>query len=522
MDNILTRKRLSREFLEKLHLYRGNPFRNKQAEIEGDLQEYFVPTIHFYRMMDLNEDLPRSAVLSAAPGAGKTANRCILEACLRDGRFPTSLGYESLPSTLVVPYVHFDWLLKNADNQIAHIDLESHVNALLREMISCLTEEVVRQNHTFAAFLKPKYGYLLRSYSDLCHEVALENYVYKIRSTLKFALEEAENIIRSACQQAPKAEYLDSYGHLDLLKEFLDLITPLGFQKTVVLIDRVDELSLTAGHPELVADFVEPLLKELQLLEIPNLVFKFFLPDDAVEILFRRPGVRIGEKISYYRVQWETSELIALVRERLIKLSGSGLKDLGQFADSETKDVTRILAREAKGSPRNLFRLCELLLLHLEDQTKGNERPVITLDLVKRAIDSFLLEVHKGSTTVDDISSSQNFANELTIDNELPGIRINDDFSIQYRGNKAPVNLSPHELSLLRRFLDEPNKVISHDELLKKIYPHDWNDRSESDLTSIIKRLRQKLAKLPNRPDFIKTKRGHGYLLDPDPEPQGQ
>lgn len=519
MNAVLTRNRLSPEFLKRLHFYRGNPFQNKQADIEGDLEEYFVPTIHFYRLMDLGSSLPRSAVLSAARGAGKTANRKILEACLGEGKLPVRMGYESLPPVLVVTHINFDWLLKSINYQIANISLEAHIEALLRVMVSSLAEHVIRENFTFESSLSPRFGYFLDRYSSLGHPLALEGYLRRVQSLYKPTLKEAEKLVRSACRQADQVKYLDSYGFLSLLEEFLELATPLGFEKLVVLIDRVDELSLTAGHPELVADFVEPLLKEIQILELPNLIFKFFLPDDAVEMLIKRPGVRIGEKIPYYQIQWQIDELVALLEERLIKLSGSGLKDLGQIADSGAKDVTHILARSAKGSPRNLFRLCELLLLHLEDNTKGVERPLITLDLVKKAIESFQLENKQETTLIDTRLDGQTLLDDQVINDDRLGLRINDDFSIQYRGDRVPVNLSPNEISLLRRFLNEPNKVIGHDDLLKGIYPDDWQMRSDSDLTSTIKRLRRKLAKLPGHPEFIQTRRGHGYILNPDPTP---
>ncbi len=518
MDNTVVINQLSENFLERLHLYRGNPFRKKQADLEEELQEYFVPTVHFYRMMDLNVDMPRSAILSATRGAGKTANRRILEACLRDRRLPVALGYQALPPVLVVPYTHFDWLLKSVDNQINRIDLNAHICAILRKMVSCLVEQVVYQNYTFASFLSPYYGYFLNHYSDLCHPIALERYIHKFQTNSPSLLTGVQDTLRLACQQAEQAQYLDSYGYMDLLEQFLELIEPLGFKRLVVLIDRIDELNMTASNPELVADFVEPLLKELQMLEMPGLIFKFFLPDDAVKILFRRPGIRIGEKIPYYHLEWDTDQLVALVRERLMKLSGSELKDMGQFADSEAKNVTQILAHVAEGSPRNLFRLHELLLLHLEEQSNDVGRPIITLAIVNKAIDSFLLERQQIKVNPDKRLESEHFTTDVIPSENMTELQINDDFSVQYYGNKVHLNFSPHELSLLRRLLKEPNRVISHDELLKAIYPDSWNTRSESDLTSTLKRLRRKLATLPGRPEFIKTKRGHGYILNPHPQ----
>jgi two-component system OmpR family response regulator len=68
------------------------------------------------------------------------------------------------------------------------------------------------------------------------------------------------------------------------------------------------------------------------------------------------------------------------------------------------------------------------------------------------------------------------------------------------------------ELSLLRAFLDNPNRVLYRHELLALTRQDDAAvfDRTVDVLVS---RLRRKLEPDPGSPQFIQTVRGEGYLF---------
>jgi DNA-binding response OmpR family regulator len=73
------------------------------------------------------------------------------------------------------------------------------------------------------------------------------------------------------------------------------------------------------------------------------------------------------------------------------------------------------------------------------------------------------------------------------------------------------LDLTPTEHRLLSALLDRPGVVVSHDELLEKVWSHPFHDRSEVKL--YISYLRRKLASAGIDP--IETVRGVGYRYMP-------
>ena len=80
------------------------------------------------------------------------------------------------------------------------------------------------------------------------------------------------------------------------------------------------------------------------------------------------------------------------------------------------------------------------------------------------------------------------------------------------KGNKK-VELTILEIRILLYFLNNMNKVISRDSLMMEVwgYNSDVNTRT---LDMHIVRLRKKIEKNPDRPDFLQTVRGVGYRFN--------
>lgn len=78
--------------------------------------------------------------------------------------------------------------------------------------------------------------------------------------------------------------------------------------------------------------------------------------------------------------------------------------------------------------------------------------------------------------------------------------------------NGAPVKLKPMEWRLLLYMTDNPNRILTKDELLDKV----WQDAyiAEGTLSVHIRHLREKLEDAPNTPLYIKTVWGSGYMLE--------
>ncbi|MBW4440520.1 MAG: response regulator transcription factor [Plectolyngbya sp. WJT66-NPBG17] len=72
------------------------------------------------------------------------------------------------------------------------------------------------------------------------------------------------------------------------------------------------------------------------------------------------------------------------------------------------------------------------------------------------------------------------------------------------------VNFSPKEFKLLELFLRHPKRVWSRDQLLEKIWGHDFIGESKT-VDVHIRWLREKLELDPSNPQYLITVRGFGY-----------
>ena len=72
------------------------------------------------------------------------------------------------------------------------------------------------------------------------------------------------------------------------------------------------------------------------------------------------------------------------------------------------------------------------------------------------------------------------------------------------------LNLSPKEYKLLELFIQNPRQVWSRDQLLEKVWGHDFvGDTKTVDVH--IRWLREKVEVEPSSPQLISTVRGFGY-----------
>ncbi len=131
------------EFLaRKLGLIRGNPFAETQAEDEEQLPKYFVDLPTFYQVLDIDMGKPRSSILSASRGCGKSANRRNVERWLKNG---PKQGYKGKwvweSPVLVVSYTDFSRLKKKlVGGEFSKIQPEDHVAVVLWYCVSALLD----------------------------------------------------------------------------------------------------------------------------------------------------------------------------------------------------------------------------------------------------------------------------------------------------------------------------------------------------------------------------------------------
>jgi two-component system KDP operon response regulator KdpE len=87
------------------------------------------------------------------------------------------------------------------------------------------------------------------------------------------------------------------------------------------------------------------------------------------------------------------------------------------------------------------------------------------------------------------------------------------DFSTRrVKGRKEDERLTPKEFELLAYLASHANEVVHHRELLQTIWGADFGDEKEY-LRVFINRLRKKIERVPDRPEYLLTEPWVGYRL---------
>jgi DNA-binding response OmpR family regulator len=80
--------------------------------------------------------------------------------------------------------------------------------------------------------------------------------------------------------------------------------------------------------------------------------------------------------------------------------------------------------------------------------------------------------------------------------------------------------LTRREYGLLEYLIRHPSEVITRERLLKEAWGYAENQTTRT-VDNHVLRLRKHIEPDPDRPRFIRTARGSGYIFDPRPQPHG-
>lgn len=78
-----------------------------------------------------------------------------------------------------------------------------------------------------------------------------------------------------------------------------------------------------------------------------------------------------------------------------------------------------------------------------------------------------------------------------------------------------PLDLTTAEFNLLALFAERPRRVLSRDTILDLLRGIEWSPLDRS-VDTLVGRLRKKIEKDPDHPQFVKTVRGVGYVFTPE------
>ena len=98
---------------------------------------------------------------------------------------------------------------------------------------------------------------------------------------------------------------------------------------------------------------------------------------------------------------------------------------------------------------------------------------------------------------------------------ELPGLTMNNNSRVTEVGGKV-IELTPKEYALLWLMSNSPDQVFTREQLLYQIWDSDYYG-SSGVVTSLVKRLREKIEPDVVNPYYIRTIHGVGYKLGVKP-----
>jgi hypothetical protein len=378
------------DFLQKFG-FDDDPFRSTNAADEPKLPIYFVPPPYFASVLG-TPDYPRSDVVFAPRGGGKTAQRIKIET--------ESMVSESF---LCVTYDKFDiregFKLKDAD-------LPYHLINICRLLLIAVLSELESNPEKISALDDHKKTVLKYQVQKFLGELSSAEYESAIIS-LKNLRDKANDLWNkyggkvAALVNAFIEKY--GFGSIDVsgitkanlkeddslryhFQELVLILHTIGFPSTYILVDRVDELYLTSKDAKSTFTFISPLLEDLPTLETDFVAFKFFLWDQ-IEDWYKSSGAR-PDRVPVHTLRWSPSELSTMLSERLKAYSNGNISSFNDlFGENKTIDVHKLITYFAFGSPRDMIRICQIIVN--EQNRIDTSSNAIELKSFWRALKSF-------------------------------------------------------------------------------------------------------------------------------------
>lgn len=388
------------EYIAKLG-FEINPFQFSNADKEVEhLGSYFIKPDYFEDVWG-NPYSPVPSIVYAPRGAGKTAQRIMVEKRAKEAT-----------DILTISYTNHDLTqFKSIDD----VDLTYHLTYLNRLLLLAFFKRIEKAEFNFDftfSFNERQYLYkIARIYlydtpasfpnQAVTSLKTIEDYAIDIWKGFK---EPIINVIK----QISKSKGLEvdlakieidkklQLSHKDNFINIIELIKKTGTESIFILIDKVDEQSLTGNNPEASFKLISELIKDLELLEIPGISFKFFLWDALKQYatISARP-----DRVFSYDLMWEWDQIRDMVNKRVNAYSNGAISSFQDLFRNKNLFNRIILFSEL--SPRDCIRICNRVL---SEQFKKNPEAILFEDdVVNLAINHFCQE--KGSELITNTSN---------------------------------------------------------------------------------------------------------------------
>lgn len=369
-----------------------DPFASTNALHEEMLPEYFINPPYFSALIgDVNK--PKSSIIIAPRGTGKTAQRKMLEKYS-----------EVIPELICI--VYDDFPIENRPD-LNNITLEIHLIKINKCLLIALLCELYSRNIEKAISMEEKKT-LTKLIELYLHDINTSDINYalnsikgisgKIKDIWNVANEGITSVVNIILTKhgIPKvnldkvkddstviknSEVMDHFNVIEILFE------SIGIGSVFILIDRVDETSLTGNDSKETYKLIQPLIKDLRLLERKTIVFKFFLWDKLEE--HWSEDIR-KDRIDIFKIEWNIVQIKELLDKRLNGFSNNKIGNLSSILDcnAETLEYIYIFS---KNSPRDAINIMKTIFTeHLNiNSSNSNLQSLPNSESIIKGIEMF-------------------------------------------------------------------------------------------------------------------------------------
>jgi hypothetical protein len=371
-----------------------NPFAHTNADEEVErLPDYFISPPYFSAVFGNPAD-PKSFVVFAPRGGGKSAQRIMIERSC------------AMNKVLAITYDRFDFpeLDRAGEVKLYHHLYKIIRFALMGILITVnnerqLAEDLSKHDREIIVKLAAQY---LAGVNEAILKTALDS-LKSLKDKVKDFWNEWLPLIGPSIKLllnkllGVEISDLDKYGE-NPSKESTDLkyqlglvigiVRKLGFQSIYVLIDRVDEAELTGNDARASFSLLRPLLKDLELLELDGIGFKFFLWDQ-LEPLYTE--IARTDRIRKETLEWDDEMLEAMWRKRLLAYSRGQISELLSVSEeTKPRNPDQLALIFANHSPRDMIRIGAHIIAEQQEIDLRCEQ--ITASAVYRGVEKFCSE----------------------------------------------------------------------------------------------------------------------------------
>jgi len=416
------------EYIEYLE-FDQNPFQYTNADKEVDIiDKYFIYPDYFEDVWG-DPASPVSNIVYAPRGGGKTAQRLMIEK-----------RAEEHDEILTITYTDHDL---SQFKFIDEVTLSYHLEYLNRLLLLAFFNRL----HTLNDFQYIyEFNFSERQFLyKLCRIYLFEtpaSFPKQAINSLKTIEDHALDLwkkfkepiadVIKAISKAKGAEIdiskveLDKklqMSHKDNFINLRDFLRRIGISTIYILVDKVDEQSLTGNDPKASYTFISDLIKDLELLESDGVAFKFFLWDALRPYCVKeaRP-----DRVFSFTLKWEFTQIRDMLNLRLSAYSSKRITDASTLFDDQKGLGRAVLFSEF--SPRDCIRICNRILS--EQYKSDSTSKKFRLEVVNNSIDQFCKE------KVNEFLQNQNNINHLAKVNAA-------SFSIEELVNKKVASDAP-------------------------------------------------------------------------------